>query len=66
MRPRVSERRPFRGLEVTAAEVDGSFDKMLRRFVRRTKDDGILAEVQYRRSFRKPSQVRRTAKRVNR
>jgi ribosomal protein S21 len=64
VRSRTSEPKPFRALEVTIDEVDGSFDRMLRRFVRRTKDDGILVEVQSRRSFKKPSQVRRTAKRV--
>ena len=58
--------RPFRPIEVTLDEVDGSFDKMFRRFIRRTKDDGILAEVQSRRAFKKPSEIRRAAKRAPR
>lgn len=58
--------RPFRGIEVTLDECDGSFEKMLRRFVRRTKEDGILSEVMDRRGFVKPCQVRRRVKRAPR
>lgn len=58
--------RPFRPIEVTADECDGSFEKMLRRFVRKTKEDGILAEVFDRRGFVKPCQVRRRVKRAQR
>lgn len=49
----------FKALQVTLDEVDGSFDRMLRRFVRRTRDDGILDEVRDRRAYRKPSEERR-------
>ena len=57
----------FRPIQVTLEECDGSFDRMLRRFVRRTRDDGILDEVRDRRGYRKPSeQRRRSAKRAPR
>lgn len=53
----------LRPLEVSLEECDGSFERMLRRFVRRTRDDGILAEVSQRsRGFVKPSQARRRKK----
>lgn len=53
----------MRPLEVTLEESDGSFERMLRRFVRRTRDDGVLAEVHERsRGYRKPSQERRRKK----
>jgi ribosomal protein S21 len=53
----------LRPLEVSLEECDGSFERMLRRFVRRTRDDGILAEVGQRsRGFVKPSQARRRKK----
>lgn len=57
----------FRPLQVTLDEVDGSFDRMLRRFTRRTRDDGIMEEVRDRRGYRKPSEERRrSAKRAQR
>ncbi len=57
----------FRPIQVTLEEVDGSFDRMLRRFVRRTRDDGIMDEIRDRRGFRKPSEERRrSAKRAQR
>lgn len=64
----VEDVKDFKPLQVTAEEVDGSFDRMLRRFVRRTRDDGILDEVRDRnRGFRKPSeQKRRSVKRAPR
>lgn len=53
----------FRPIQVTLEECDGSFDRMLRKFVRKTRDDGILDEVRDRnRGFRKPSEERRRAK----
>lgn len=58
--------KPFRAIEVTSEEVDGSFDRMLRRFTKRTKDSGVMQELQSRRFFKKPSQVRRSAKAVKR
>ena len=55
--------KPFMAIEVTSEEVGGSFEKMLRRFTRRVKDDGVLGTVNRRaRGFRKPSEVHRAAK----
>lgn len=51
--------KPFTPIQVTLKEVNGSFEKMVRRFVRRTKDDGILNEVRERMSYKKPSELRR-------
>ena len=56
------EVKEFRPIQVTLDECDGSFDRMLRKFVRRTRDDGILDEIRDRRGFRKPSEQRRRAK----
>ena len=58
--------KPFSPIQVTSEEVDGSFEKMLRRFVRRTKEDGILTEFRRRQGFMKPSQLRRLRKTVSR
>lgn len=53
----------LRPLEVSLDECDGSFERMLRRFVRKTRDDGILMEVGMRsRGFLKPSQAHRRKK----
>ena len=50
----------FRPIEVTLEECDGSFERMLKRFVRKSKDDGVLTEVCDRaRGFVKPSVIRR-------
>lgn len=55
----------FRPLEVTLEECDGSFERMMRRFVRKSKEDGILSEVYERsRGFVKPSIIRRRKKNV--
>lgn len=57
--------RDFTPIEVSLEECDGSFERMLRRFVRRTRDDGVLAEVGRRsRGFVKPSQARRQQKKL--
>ena len=57
--------KPFRSLEVTLEECDGSFERMLRRFVRRAKDDGTLTEVCSRaRGFVKPSARRRMRRKM--
>lgn len=58
--------KPFSPIQVSLEEVDGSFEKMLRRFVRRTKEDGILTEVRRRQGFMKESQVRRLRKSASR
>jgi ribosomal protein S21 len=57
--PAVASVKEFRPIQVSLEEVDGSFDRMLRRFIRRSKDDGVLDEVRDRRGFRKPSEERR-------
>lgn len=54
--------KPLVPLQVTAEECGDSFEKMLRRFVRRTREEGILREVRSRMGFVKPSQRRRTKK----
>lgn len=54
--------KPFRSIEVTSHECDGSFERMLRRFSRRFRDEGIEAELKARRGYMKPSQVRRMRK----
>lgn len=60
MRARQGEIGP---LQVTIEEADGSFERMLRRFVRRVRDEGIIDEVRQRnRGYRKPSELRRTKK----
>lgn len=40
--------RPFVSVQVTADECDGSFERMLRRFVRRTRESGVIDEVRER------------------
>lgn len=55
----------FRPLEVTIDECDGSFERMLKRFVRKSKDDGVLTEFCDRaRGFVKPSVERRRKRRL--
>ena len=56
--------KPLVPIQVTAEECGGSFEKMLRRFVRRTREEGILVEVRDRRGFVKPSQRRRRTKKI--
>ena len=59
--------KPFRSVEVPLDECDGSFERMLRRFVRKSKDDGVLSEVRERaRGFVKPSASNRRKKRDTR
>jgi len=54
--------KPFRPVEVTAEECDWSFERMLRRFSRRFREEGIEAELRARRGYVKPSQARRMRK----
>jgi len=54
--------KPLTPVQVTSAECDGSFEKMLRRFIRRSRDEGTADELKSRRAFMKPSQKRRMAK----
>ena len=57
--------RPFAPIQCTLEEA-GSFERMIRRFIRRTRDDGVISEVMSRRGFRKPSQERRRRKKLPR
>ena len=60
MRPRKAEIGP---LQVTLDEADGSFERMLRKFVRKVRDEGVIDEVRGRaRGYRKPSEARRVRK----
>lgn len=54
--------KPIGPIQVTDLECDGSFEKMLRRFTRRVREEGVLTEVRRRGSFMKPSQQRRRRK----
>jgi len=54
--------KPFVPVQVTADECGDSFEKMLRRFVRRSKDEGTMLEVRRRKSYMKPSEARRQRK----
>jgi len=56
--------KPFRPIQVTAEECDGSFERMLRRFSRRFRDEGVEAELRSRRGYVKPSQARRMRKSI--
>lgn len=58
--------RPIGPIEVTDVECDGNFDKMLRRFTRRVREEGVLTEVRRRQGFRKPSELRRLRKTASR
>jgi ribosomal protein S21 len=58
--------KPIGPIQVTDVECDGSFDKMLRRFTRRVREEGVLTEVRRRKGFMKPSAVRRVRKSVPR
>lgn len=51
--------RPFKPIESGLDEAGGSFEKMLRRFVKRVRDGGLMPELMLRRSFIKPSAARR-------
>lgn len=46
-------------LEVTAGQCDGNVDRMIRRFSRKVRADGILRESTSKRRFMKPSAARR-------
>lgn len=54
--------KPIGPIQVTDTECDGQFDKMLRRFTRRVREEGVLSEVRRRKAFMKPSQIKRVRK----
>ena len=45
--------------KVTARECRGNTDRMIKKFVRKTKKEGILDEVRRRRHYEKPSVAKR-------
>lgn len=51
--------KPPVGLVVTAEECAGSFDRMLRRFIRKVKEEGIIQEYREKQRADKPSVARR-------
>lgn len=58
--------KPLIPVQVTAEEVNGSFERMLKRFIRRVRDEGRIDEVKLRaRGFVKPCQQRRQRKSSN-
>ena len=40
---------------VTAKECRGNVDKMVRKFIRKTKSEGIIEECRDRKNYKKPS-----------
>jgi len=56
--------RPITGcLTVTAEECQGNADKMVRRFIKKSKKEGIVEEYRSRTHYAKPSDVKREEKR---
>ena len=53
------ESKKFVPLEVTLAESNGSFDRMVRKFIRKVKEDGILTTFREKKIYRTPSERRR-------
>lgn len=47
---------------VTSREVRGNVDKMIRKFIKKCKKEGIVEEVRDRRAYKKPSDVKRHKK----
>lgn len=47
---------------VTSREVRGNVDKMIRKFIKKCKKEGIVDEVRDRRAYKKPSDVKRHKK----
>jgi ribosomal protein S21 len=57
---RRKQERPIQGrIEVTAEECNYDADKMVRRFTKKVKNEGIMEECRSRAYFKKPSEVRR-------
>lgn len=47
---------------VTARQCRGNHDKMIRKFIKKCKKEGIMEQIRDKRYFKKPSEVRRHAK----
>ena len=61
---RNTNERPAQGtLTVSAHECGGDAEKMVRKFIRKVKKEGIVEEVRERSHFVKPTQVRAERKR---
>lgn len=56
--PGVKSNKPVRA-EVTADECNGDLEKMIKRFSKKVKKEGIISECLDRRQYTKPSVVRR-------
>tara|TARA_R110000796_G_scaffold4338_4_gene16831 strand:+ start:8348 stop:8650 length:303 start_codon:yes stop_codon:yes gene_type:complete len=50
-------------ITVTQQECQGNVDKMIRKFIKKVKNDGIIEEYRSRTHFTKPSDVRREERR---
>ena len=44
---------------VTSKECRGNHEKMIRRFIKKTKKEGIIEQVRDRRYYKKPSEAKR-------
>lgn len=55
-------RRKGANVVVTARQCRGNHDKMIRKFIKKCKKEGIMEQIRDRRYFKKPSEVRRHAK----
>tara|TARA_R100000008_G_C3583725_1_gene170530 strand:+ start:479 stop:799 length:321 start_codon:yes stop_codon:yes gene_type:complete len=53
-------------ITVTSEECNGNAEKMVRRFTKKVKNDGIIDEFRERIRFRKPSDLRRQKKAATR
>ena len=53
-------------ITVTAAECNDNPDKMVRRFIKKVKNDGIVEEFRSRATYMKPSESRRLKKAAER
>tara|TARA_R110001583_G_scaffold1014_2_gene8780 strand:+ start:318 stop:566 length:249 start_codon:yes stop_codon:yes gene_type:complete len=55
-------RRKGANVVVTARQCRGNHDKMIRKFIKKCKKEGIMEQIRDRRYFKKPSEVKRHAK----
>jgi ribosomal protein S21 len=62
--PHKANAKPFRKfITVTAEECQNNPEKMLRRFTKKVKSEGLMEEIRERAYFKKPSELRREEKR---
>ena len=55
-------RRKGANVVVTARQCRGNHDKMIRKFIKKCKKEGIMEQIRDRRYFKKTSEVKRHAK----